>query len=107
MIGLTYDVEKLKAVDEKYAKKGRRALMKAMIQDGVLATQKHFRQQFNPRSSNHVKWMMFEYYQLPVLATTKKDNPSVGKDELKIYAKKHHNEYALIMEKYRSIDIHF
>ena len=101
--GLTYNIEKLKAVDEKYAKKGRRALMKAMTLDGVLATQKHFKQQFNPRSSRHVKWMMFDYYKLPVLAKTKHDNPSVGKDELKIYAKKHKNEYALIMEKYRSI----
>jgi len=101
--GLTYDVEKLKAVDEKYAKKGRRALMKAMTLDGVLATQKHFKQRFNPRSSRHIKWMILNHYQLPVLATTKHDNPSVGKNELKIYAEKHHNEYALIMEKYRSI----
>jgi DNA polymerase-1 len=46
---------------------------------------------------------MLKHYGLPVLKTTTHDNPSIGQDEMEIYAKKHNNEYCRIMEKYRSI----
>jgi DNA polymerase I-like protein with 3'-5' exonuclease and polymerase domains len=101
--GLKYNTEKLKSIDEKYAKKGRRALMKAQGLDGVKACEKHFRQRFNPRSTLHIRWLMLKHYGLPVLKTTTHDNPSIGQDEMEIYAKKHNNEYCRIMEKYRSI----
>ncbi len=105
--GLQYNTEKLQAIDEKYAKRGRRAMMKAKALEGVKACEKAFRQTFNPRSTLHIRWLMLEYYKLPVLKTTDHNNPSIGKDEMKIYAKDKDgvkgNEYCKIMVKYRSI----
>jgi len=48
-----------------------------------------------------LKWLLLEYYKLPVIKTTKKGNPSLGKKELKKYAKEHKNEYCIAMEQYR------
>jgi len=101
--GLRYNVKKLEKLDIKYEKKAKRALMRAESLDGVKATEKHFHKKFNPRSTHHIRWMMLDYYGLPVLKETGKGQPSIGKDELKLYAKDHNNDYAKIMVKYRSI----
>lgn len=102
--GVQYDIDQLWKIDTKYKKKAEKVLNKAMILPGIKECQNHFRRTFNPKSSQMIKWLMLEYYQLPVLKTTDKGNPSIGKGEMKIYAEKHHNKYAKIMELYRSYE---
>jgi len=50
-----------------------------------------------------VKWLLLEYFKLPVIKTTKKETPSIGKGEMKRYAEQFKNPYCLVMEKYRSL----
>jgi len=102
--GVLYDTKALMKVDKKYEKRAEKALLKLQTVAGVSETEQHFRKKFNPRSSDHIKWLLIEYYKLPVLKTTKKHhNPSIGKNEMKKYAKApHNNPYCKIMDQYRS-----
>lgn len=100
--GVRYDIDRLIEVDKKYKKKGEGALQKIKEFDSVNKCEKHFGKIFNPRSDQHIKWLLLEYYKLPVLKKTKKQNPSIGKDEMKRYAEEFNNEYCKEMELYRS-----
>lgn len=102
--GVLYDIDKVKEVDEKYKIKAEKLLFQAQNLDGVKETEKHFRRRFNPKSSQMVKWMLIDYYKLPIIATTDKDNPSVGATEMKKYAEEFNNPYCNLMEKYRSYE---
>ena len=103
ILGVKYDIDMVKKMDKKYKKIGEGLLEKAKKLKGIDECQDHFKKLFNPRSSYHIKWLLLEYYKLPVLKRTKKTkNPSVGKEEMKTYAKKHKNKYCQIMEDYRS-----
>jgi len=100
--GVKYDLKELEKVDKKYEGKAEKALQKALTIDGIKECEQTFKQVFNPRSSRHVKWLLLNYYQLPVLKTTKKKNPSIGKEEMSRYAEKYKNPYCKKMEMYRS-----
>ena len=100
--GVLIDVEKVKEIDKMYEKRAGRALLKAMSVDGIKECEKRFNKTFNPRSSDMVRWLLLDYYKLPVLQKTRKENPSVGQKEMEIYARKYHNPYCEIMEAYRS-----
>ena len=102
--GIKYDIDALLKLDRKYEKKANRALKQAMELKGVKECEKKFRTKFNPRSTPQLKWLLFDYYKLPVIKTTKKGNPSTGQQVLKEYAEKYHNEYCILMEKYRAYD---
>lgn len=111
--GVEVDLDKLWKLDKKYDRKAQKLLYKAMVLPGVLACEDHFRRKFNPRSPQMISWLLFDYYNLPVLKRnkpTKKNkelglpgSPSTGQDEMEKYAKEHKNEYCIIMERYRSI----
>ncbi len=101
--GVKYDVEKVKSVDRKYKKKADKLLYKVKTLKSVKTCERHFGEPFNPRSNDHVKWLLLEYYKLPVLKETRKGNPSIGIEEMKKYAKEYDNEYCKIMKDYRSI----
>lgn len=100
--GIAYDIDQLQKVDRIYEDKAKKVLKDAEEFDSVKACEKHFNRKFNPRSSDMIKWLMLDYYKLPILKETKKDNPSIGKDEMKKYAEEHDNEYGKKMELYRS-----
>jgi len=100
--GVKYDLDELMGVDKIYAKKAKRALVKALSLPGIKETEQHFKLAFNPRSYSQVKWLLLEYYKLPIIKKTKKGNPSVGKVEMERYAKEYKNPYCEIMEQYRS-----
>lgn len=101
--GVKYDIDKLIELDKRYDKKAKRLLLKAQNIEGVKKCEEHFREKFNPRSYQMIKWLLLEYYQLPVLKRTKKDSPSIGQKEMKKYAELYDNEYCKLMEKYGSI----
>ncbi len=101
LAGIKYDVDKLIALDRKYEKKARKAFVRISDLESIKACEQHFKKKFNPRSTKQVKWLLIDYYGLPILKTTKKGNPSLGKKELKTYAEKHKNEYCIAMQKYR------
>uniref|UniRef100_A0A6H1ZA79 DNA-directed DNA polymerase n=1 Tax=viral metagenome TaxID=1070528 RepID=A0A6H1ZA79_9ZZZZ len=102
--GVKYNIDKINEIDSLYKKRADRALFKAMSIDGIEACQKKFRKIFNPRSSQMLKWLLIDYYELPVLKTSAKtQGPSIGKDEMKVYAEKYNNDYCKIMEHYRSL----
>jgi len=101
--GVRFDLNKLKEVDNRYDKKAKRLLLKALELDSVKACERKFKQKFNPRSSGMVSWLLINYYKLPIIKETEKGNPSVGQKEMAKYAEKHKNEYCMLMEKYRSI----
>jgi len=100
--GVKYDLDKLKVADRRYEKKGFKLLTKAMNLEGVKACENHFKRNFNPKSYPMIRWLILEYYKLPVLSNTKKSAPSIGQDEMKVYAEIHNNPYAKIMSEYRS-----
>ena len=104
--GIKYDVDELMRVDGKYKKKGEALLEKALKVKGIDETEKHFKQRFNPKSGNHIKYLLLDYYELPVLKKTKKKGPSVGSKEMQKYAEApYKNTYCKIMEKYRGIEM--
>jgi len=104
ILGVKYDIDMVKKMDKKYKKKGDKVLLQSKKLPGIQECQDHFKKLFNPRSSQQIKWLLLEYYKLPVIKTTKKTrNPSVGQKEMKTYAEKYKNKYCQIMESYRSI----
>lgn len=100
--GVKYDLNQLIEVDRKYEKKGEEVLEKIRELDSIRECERHFNDRFNPRSYKHVQWLLLDYYKLPVLKKTRKQNPSIGKEEMKRYANEHKNEYCKIMELFRS-----
>ena len=101
--GVKVDLDTLWKTDKKYERKAEKALMRAQVLPGIKECELHFKKKFNPQSSIMIKWLLLDYYKLPVLKKTKKDNPSVSQKEMETYAKKYKNKYCQIMEKYRSI----
>jgi len=101
--GIKIDIGRLLETDKEYEIRGERALKKAESLSGIKECENRFKKRFNPRSSDMVKWLLLEYYKLPVLKKTKKDGPSIGQKEMETYTKKYNNPYCKIMEKYRSI----
>lgn len=101
--GIKYDIDEINKVDKVYAKKADAALDKAKMLPEIAECERHFRKQFNPKSPLHVKYLLLDLYKLPILKNTKKGNPSIGKEEMKRYAKEHKNPYCKLMEKYRSL----
>jgi len=103
--GVTYDIPKLLKVDTVYEEKSKGLLEQALLLPGIKETEDHFKQLFNPRSYNHVKYLLIDYYQLPVLKETNKGAPSIGEDEMKLYSGKNFkNPYCELMSEYRSIE---
>lgn len=101
--GVMCDVEKLMDYDRFYEKKENRAYKKVEQMDCVQACEKNFREKFNPHSSPMIKWILLNYYNLPILKETEKGNPSVGKDEMSIYKEEYNNPYCELMENYRTL----
>lgn len=101
--GVKYDLDKLWELDKKYEEMSLDLLKRANRLKGVKFTEYHFKTKFNPNSSHHIKYLLLEYYKLPVLKKTKEQNPSISKTEMEIYAKSpYNNKYCQIMEQYRS-----
>ena len=102
--GVLYDLDHLKKIDKEYEVKANKAFAKIADDEGVIACEKHFRRKFNPRSSQMVHWLLLEHYRLPVINTNKDNNPTLGIEEMKRYAKgKYKNKYCKIMVNYRSL----
>uniref|UniRef100_A0A6M3KIJ1 DNA-directed DNA polymerase n=1 Tax=viral metagenome TaxID=1070528 RepID=A0A6M3KIJ1_9ZZZZ len=101
--GVKIDIPTLLETDKQYEIKGERALKKVISLPGIRECENHFKRIFNPKSALMIKWLLLDYYKLPVIKTTKKDNPSISKKEMEIYAEEYKNPYCKIMEKYRSI----
>ena len=102
--GIKYDLEALMKLDEKYRKKSNRLLKKALQLEGVKKCEEHFKRPFNPRSALMWAWLFVEYFKLAVMKSIQKGIKSVGKDVMKKYAEKYHNEYCQLMELYRTYD---
>ncbi|OIO62187.1 hypothetical protein AUJ83_03405 [Candidatus Woesearchaeota archaeon CG1_02_33_12] len=103
--GVKYDVDTLKETDVTYAKRANRLLVKVENLTSVKECERFFNRKFNPRSSQMISWLISEYYKLPTIKKTKKDNIKVGKTEMERYAKHpFNNEYCKIMQEYRSIE---
>jgi len=100
--GIRYDLDKLWEVDKKYEELGSKALTSALKLKKVKEVENELHVAFNPASTVHVKKLLLDKYKLPVLKRTKKNNPKVSKDEMKVYANRYNNTYCKIMEKYRS-----
>jgi len=104
LTGVKYDLSLIDKVDREYEEKANKLLEKAIQLPGIKETENHFRKQFNPRSSHHLKWLLLEYYQLPILKKTENDTPSIGIKEMEAYSRgKFKNPYCKTMVRYRSI----
>lgn len=103
--GVLLDVPKIVEIDKIFEKRANRALIKAMALDGVKECERFFKKAFNPRSVQMVKWLLLEYYKLPVLKMTDKDNPSIGEDEMDKYSEEFKNPYCINMSAYRSFQV--
>uniref|UniRef100_A0A6M3L2V9 DNA-directed DNA polymerase n=2 Tax=viral metagenome TaxID=1070528 RepID=A0A6M3L2V9_9ZZZZ len=101
--GVQYDVDQLWKVDKIYENKAKKLLYSIESESYIGEVEAHFKRKFNPRSYDMIQWLLLEYFKLPVLKTTKKESPSIGKGEMKRYAEQFKNPYCLVMEKYRSI----
>ncbi len=99
--GVKYNLDELWKVDSVYEKEANRASVKAMNLEGVKACEKKFEREFNPRSPLMLRWLLFDYYKLPVKKTTATKLPSTDKNVMKSFVGR--NKYCRIMEKYRSI----
>lgn len=122
--GVKIDLDTLWKLDAKYEKMAKKAAFLAETLPGIKECEKSFGKKFNHRSPDMIRWLLINYYKLPVL---KKTNPSkthpdgqakVSQDELEIYAKGHKgddkelenippfkaNKYCKQMENYRSIN---
>jgi len=102
--GIKLDIYTIYKTDEKYKLRAQKALMRAKVLPGIAECEYHFGQKFNPKSSDMIKWLLLDYYKLPVLKETKKGNPSIQHKEMKTYAEKYDNKYCQIMEHYRSVE---
>uniref|UniRef100_A0A6H1ZDT7 DNA-directed DNA polymerase n=1 Tax=viral metagenome TaxID=1070528 RepID=A0A6H1ZDT7_9ZZZZ len=100
--GVLYNMDKLHEVDKKYEDLADDAFKEAVNLDAVRDTERHFKTKFNPRSYLQIQHLLLKVYGLPVLKTTKKDQPSITKDEMERYAKDFNNPYCIAMEQYRS-----
>lgn len=98
--GAKYDLDELQKVDDTYNKRAIRAITKAMSLKGVKACAEHFDREFNPRSSLMLKWLLYDYYELPILKRTKNKSPSTDKKVMKKLSRR--NIYCKIMVDYRS-----
>ena len=108
--GVQIDLDTLWEIDNKYKKRSEKLLFQAQTLPGISECENHFQKIFNPNSSDMVRWLLIDYYKLPVL---KKTPPSlkypegrakVSQDEISIYAgRKYKNKYCKIMERYGSI----
>jgi len=102
--GIKYDIDELNIIDSVYADKAQKLMDAALQLDGIKEYERKFKKRFNPRSYDMVRWLLLDYYQLPVIKKTKvKKQPSLGKNEMKKYSEEFNNEYCKIMEKYRSL----
>jgi len=107
--GITYDLDTLYEIDEKYKIKAEKLLFKALTLPGIDECERFFKRQYNARSAEMVRWLLLDYYKLPVIKTTKptkskpEGGPSVGQKEFEKYAEEYNNEYCKQMEKYRSV----
>ena len=105
--GLRYDLEKVDEWDKHYKKLADGAFNQVRELEGVKECSKWFRESFNPRSSAHIKWLLLDYYKLPVLKKTDPSSkfpegaPSIGKVEMARYAEQG-NEYCELMQFYRA-----
>lgn len=107
--GVKFDINRVNELDAKFAKQAKKLLFRAKTLPGIKETEEYFGRTFNPRSSEMLRYLLIEYYKLPVLQRTKPSdsspdgNPKVSQDEMEIYAKQNGNEYCKIMTSYRSL----
>jgi DNA polymerase-1 len=102
--GIKFDIDTLSKLDLSYAKRANRLLIEAVDLPEVKSVEKFFKKKFNPKSPLQVRKLLLEEYKLPILKTTKKDNPQLQAEELTKYAEEYKNPYCIIMDKYRSIE---
>uniref|UniRef100_A0A6M3K9X3 DNA-directed DNA polymerase n=1 Tax=viral metagenome TaxID=1070528 RepID=A0A6M3K9X3_9ZZZZ len=101
--GVQYDLDQLWKVDKIYESRAKKLLFSIENESYIKETESYFKKKFNPRSYDMVKWLLLDYFKLPILKETKTNTPSIGKGEMKRYAEQFKNPYCLIMEKYRSL----
>lgn len=108
--GVKIDLETLYKIDKKYKKKAQKVAFKAEMLPGIKECESHFKQKFNHSSTVMLRWLLLDYYKLPVLKRTNKSKTfpegqaKVSQKEMQIYAEKHDNQYCKYMENYRSIN---
>lgn len=107
--GVKIDLDTLWKIDSKYKKRAQKSEYIASTLPGISECERHFNKKFNHRSTQMLRWLLLDYYKLPVLKSTKATKthpdgqPQISQKEMEIYAKKYNNKYCKIMEKYRSI----
>ena len=108
--GVVYDIEKVKEYDRIFEKDAEDLLERVSKLESIRECEKFFKRPFNPKSSMMLRWLLLDYYKLPVLKKTKptknnpEGNPSVGKEEMEKYAEEYDNEYCKEMIEYRSLE---
>jgi DNA polymerase-1 len=103
--GVRIDLDRLWELDAVYEKKAQKVLNKALLLPEVQQTERDLNQRFKPKSAVHLKHLLYDVYQLPILKKTKKGGVSTDKELMKIYSEApYKNKYCAIMEQYRSYE---
>jgi len=107
--GIKIDLDHLYKIDEKYRKRAEKAEFIAKTLSGIKETEAKFNKEFNHRSTPMLRWLLLNYYKLPVLQRTKSSSsypdgqPKIAQKEMEEYAVKHKNKYCKTMLNYRSL----
>ena len=102
--GVKFDKEYMEDLQTKLDIRLRKIDYKMRLDPGAIATSKQFDCEFKPRSYKQLQWFLFDYYGLPVLKKTKKDNPSTDASTIERYAKEFDNKYCRLLVEYRKMD---
>lgn len=90
--GVQCDRELMKLLEIKYKEEKEQLLKEIKCIPEVIQFEKDTGSCYNPGSPNHNKIMFIKIYKLPVLKESEiTKQPSIGKDELAVYADKHKN----------------
>jgi len=101
--GMQFDVPYIKELSKDYQVR-MAALQEQMRENkGIMKFEWQFGKQFNPASHKDLSWLLFDYYHLPIVKTSKKTKkPSTDKECIAKYAQDG-NEFCTLLREYRRL----
>jgi DNA polymerase-1 len=101
--GMKFDVPYIEEVSKEYKEEMKKLQTLMDADEGIQEYEWKYGTKFNPRSPKDLPWLLFEYYQLPVLAVSvKTKKPSTKKEVMAQYAAMG-NEFCVHLQKWRRL----
>jgi len=101
--GMQFDVPYIKELAKDYQSRMADIQYKMQQDEGVIEFEWKFGKKFNPKSHKDLKWLLFDYYNLPILKTSKKTKlPSTDKECIAQWAQDG-NEFCGLLQEHRRL----